>query len=402
MYLGNPVHARPWGAPVTDTDDARCSEFYGGDLIGVRQKLAYLQEELGVTALYLNPVFTSLSNHKYDTVDYMSVDRHLGGNDALVALREATRDRGIRLVLDAVLNHTSVHHYWFDKYADANTHLQQPQEQEEKEGKEEAGKLEVRMKGAGKESMRKTEQQQQEDKEVDEERQQQQQQQEQGLSSLGAFGQLLSPFRKFYLFQQQHHAVTTTQGSDVEDTTTTTTTTATTSTAVAALPQHGRKEHAQARDPAVAMDDHSDARHHEATGGVEQGRGGGEESFAAMEGDHYVSWLGFDSLPKLNLANQAVRDYLYAGEAAVVRHWLRPPYSIDGWRFDVIHMLGEGANATNNAYYVRELRRATKETNPSAYVLGEHFYEATQVPRVNPSKELERNEGVGAHTRMRA
>jgi alpha-glucosidase len=57
---------------------------------------------------------------------------------------------------------------------------------------------------------------------------------------------------------------------------------------------------------------------------------------------------------------------------------MRPPYAIDGWRFDVIHMLGEGPGARNNAYYVRALRRAVREENPEAYVLGEHFGEATR------------------------
>jgi alpha-glucosidase len=57
---------------------------------------------------------------------------------------------------------------------------------------------------------------------------------------------------------------------------------------------------------------------------------------------------------------------------------MRPPYSIDGWRFDVVHMMGEGRGAHNNAYYVRALRRALREENREAYVLGEHFGEATR------------------------
>lgn len=62
----------------------------------------------------------------------------------------------------------------------------------------------------------------------------------------------------------------------------------------------------------------------------------------------------------------------------MIKHWLKPPYSVDGWRFDVIHMLGEGDGAKNNAHYVEAFRKATKAINPNAYVLGEHFFEATQ------------------------
>ena len=71
-----------------------------------------------MSALYLNPVFTSPSNHKYDTVDYFEVDSHLGGNESLLELRRATQERGLKLVLDAVLNHTSAHHPFMDRYGE--------------------------------------------------------------------------------------------------------------------------------------------------------------------------------------------------------------------------------------------------------------------------------------------
>uniref|UniRef100_UPI0021483647 alpha-amylase family glycosyl hydrolase n=1 Tax=Endozoicomonas sp. ONNA2 TaxID=2828741 RepID=UPI0021483647 len=63
---------------------------------------------------------------------------------------------------------------------------------------------------------------------------------------------------------------------------------------------------------------------------------------------------------------------------SVIRHWLRQPYAIDGWRFDVIHMLGEGEGAVNNAHYVRAFRASAKAESPQCYVLGEHFFEATR------------------------
>lgn len=80
--------------------------FAGGDLYGVIDGLDYLQE-LGVTLVYLTPVFRSVSNHKYDVMDYYQVDPQFGGNEALRALVEAAHARGMRVMLDGVFNHCS-------------------------------------------------------------------------------------------------------------------------------------------------------------------------------------------------------------------------------------------------------------------------------------------------------
>jgi neopullulanase len=88
-----------WGSPPTHDG------FQGGDLYGVVDKLDYL-EELGITALYLTPIFTSASNHRYHTYDYMSVDPLLGGDVALRELIDKAHDRNMRVVLDGVFNHT--------------------------------------------------------------------------------------------------------------------------------------------------------------------------------------------------------------------------------------------------------------------------------------------------------
>jgi alpha-glucosidase len=214
-----PAHgiAAEWGAPI----DVRraASTFYGGDLPGLTAKLPYLQDELGVSALYLNPVFASRSNHRYDTTDYFQVDALLGGNAALADLRQATQARGMRLVLDAVVNHTGAHHPWL-----------------------------------------------------------------------------------------AHHPGWYARGDDGQP----------------------------------------------------------------------LGWKGHRSLPVLDFAVPEVADATYAGPQAVLRHWLRPPYAIDGWRLDVIHMLGEGPGAHRNAHHVRAIRRAVREENAQAYVLGEHFSEATR------------------------
>ncbi|CAA9580437.1 MAG: GH13_21 / GH13_20 / GH13 / GH13_36 / GH13_ 16 / GH13_23 / GH13_31 / GH13_40 / GH13_2 / GH13 _17 / GH13_29 / GH13_30 / GH13_4 / GH13_1 / GH13 _35 / GH13_19 / GH13_37 [uncultured Truepera sp.] len=231
LYEGKPVVAKAWGELPERGQGAR--EFYGGDLEGVRQKLPYLQA-LGVTALYLNPVFTSPSSHKYDTVDYLFVDPHFGGNGALERLCSELRERGFRLILDAVVNHTSERHPWFDRYGEH--------------------------------------------------------------AEVGAYGG--GETRGFY-------------------------------------------------------------------------------SFASEDPDSYHGWVGVKTLPVLDFSHPVVRRRVYEDPDALLRVWLRPPYSIDGWRFDVVHMLGDGPGAKNNAAYVRGFRRALREENPEALVLGEHFFEAT-------------------------
>ncbi|WP_375753322.1 maltodextrin glucosidase [Vibrio sp. HN007] len=225
---------REWGELPGSYDGSAAREFFGGDLAGIRNKLDYIQD-LGVTALYLNPIFTSHSNHKYDTNDYYTVDPNFGTNEEFAELSQELHQRDMKVVLDAVVNHTSVSHEWFD-INDTNGH--------------------------------------------------------------GAYHHPESEHRDFYLFD-----------GDSKD---------------------------------------------------------------------YSGWKGIGTLPVLNFSNQKLKDKIYQAEDSVIRHWLKEPYQIDGWRFDVIHMLGEGEGAINNAHYVSEFRKTVKEENPDAYVLGEHFFEATQ------------------------
>ena len=98
--LEKPAHLEPWDSDPTDFG------YKGGDLIGVIERLDYLQE-LGITALYFNPIFQSAANHRYHTHDYFLVDPLLGGNDAFDRMLTACHDRGIRVVLDGVFNHAS-------------------------------------------------------------------------------------------------------------------------------------------------------------------------------------------------------------------------------------------------------------------------------------------------------
>ncbi len=130
-----------------DELDVRC--FYGGDLQGVKQKLGYLQD-LGVEAIYLNPVFVSPSNHKYDTQDYDHIDPHLAvieededapmqdwekhngfarqyirrvtsaenlekSNKFFVELVKDIHSRGMKIVIDGVFNHCGSFNKWLDR-----------------------------------------------------------------------------------------------------------------------------------------------------------------------------------------------------------------------------------------------------------------------------------------------
>ncbi len=95
-----PSNLESWDCPPT------VHGFKGGDLLGVVEHLDYLQD-LGVTAVYLNPIFQSTANHRYHTHDYFQVDPILGGNEALRILLDEAHRRGMRVILDGVFNHAS-------------------------------------------------------------------------------------------------------------------------------------------------------------------------------------------------------------------------------------------------------------------------------------------------------
>lgn len=101
--------------------DKYSNNFYGGDLQGIIDKLDYL-DGLGVTALYLNPIFESPSNHKYDTKDFLLIDDNFGDLADYQALVAAANQRGIKIILDGVFNHSSSDSRYFDRYSrwDAN------------------------------------------------------------------------------------------------------------------------------------------------------------------------------------------------------------------------------------------------------------------------------------------
>lgn len=88
--------------------------YYGGTLYGVAERLDDIAA-LGVTLIYLSPIFEAYSNHKYDTGDYMHVDSMFGGDDALQYLVNEAKKRGIGILLDGVFNHTGSDSIYFNK-----------------------------------------------------------------------------------------------------------------------------------------------------------------------------------------------------------------------------------------------------------------------------------------------
>ena len=224
-YRGRRPTTYPWEA-APDSNQFFPLVFYGGDLPGIEARLDYLAD-LGVNTLYLNPIFTALSNHKYDVADYDHVDPHLGGDAALESLRRALDTRGMRYLLDIVPNHCGYWHSWFQN----------------------------------------------------------------------ALNDPTAPEAEFFTFR---------------------------------------------RHP-----------------------------------DEYATWLGVWTLPKLNYTSLDLRQRVYDGPEAVFRRWLRPPYSADGWRVDVANMLGRQGATQLGLEISQGIRRAVKDTNPDAYLIGENFFDAT-------------------------
>lgn len=118
-----PIQHRNWDelpanhskTPEKDGDLQDCNDFFGGDLAGITAKLDYLKE-LGVTAIYVNPMMSGCSNHRYDTVDYSSIDPLLGNMEDFKKLVAEMDKRGMHLIMDGVFNHVGDDSIYFDRY----------------------------------------------------------------------------------------------------------------------------------------------------------------------------------------------------------------------------------------------------------------------------------------------
>jgi glycosidase/chitodextrinase len=242
-----------WHTPICDPRaggpcaNVYSQNFYGGDLAGILEKLDYL-EDLGITALYLNPIFSSPSNHKYDTTDFTQIDPAFGDLELFEGLSSAAADRGMRLILDGVFNHSSSDSIYFDRYG--------------------------------------------------------------RYDSVGACESHQSPYRDWYYFNSVPAGTGACVGND--------------GTAAAA---------------------------------------------------NYESWFGFQSLPKINATNEAVRDYFYQGGVnAVGPYWLS---WADGWRLDVAGDVDPGLTNDPSNDYWEGFRSAVRSANPETYIVGEEWGLAT-------------------------
>ncbi|MBR4657273.1 MAG: alpha-glycosidase [Oscillospiraceae bacterium] len=236
---GHPTLRRAWTDRVLSYEEGRCLDFYGGDLEGIRRRIPYLQG-LGVTALYLNPIFRAPSVHKYDCVDYFHVDPHFGGDEALARLSAALHEAGMKLILDISINHTGSAHRWFNRdclWFD---------------------------------------------------------------KSVGAYHNPAAPERDWYFF-----------GPD----------------------------------------------------------------------GSYKGWWGIEGLPVLNYRSESLRDVIYRAEDSVLKKWLKPPYSIDGWRFDVADVFARNDEIQLAHELWPQIRRSIKAENPQAYILAEDWGDCSEYLR---------------------
>jgi alpha-glucosidase len=130
-YAGCPAERHAWGTRVfAKTQDCNSAVFFGGDLAGVDQKLGYIKRTVGADILYLNPIFASPSNHKYDTQNYYQVDPAFG---TAATLRQLIADihgssggPAGHIILDGVFNHSGDTNCWFGRQTYASITCPQP------------------------------------------------------------------------------------------------------------------------------------------------------------------------------------------------------------------------------------------------------------------------------------
>ena len=104
----------PYFWPNEQSEGYLNMDYYGGDFAGIQQKLPYL-EELGITCIYLNPIFEAHANHRYNTANYLKADPLLGTNEDFAALCAEAKKHGIRIILDGVFSHTGSDSLYFNR-----------------------------------------------------------------------------------------------------------------------------------------------------------------------------------------------------------------------------------------------------------------------------------------------
>jgi glycosidase len=105
----DPKGTLPWGS-----EDPQPDSFFGGDFEGIIHNIDHLVE-LGITGIYFTPIFKATTNHKYDTIDYLEIDPQFGDKETFKKLVETCHQKGIRVMLDAVFNHSG---FYFEAFQD--------------------------------------------------------------------------------------------------------------------------------------------------------------------------------------------------------------------------------------------------------------------------------------------
>lgn len=235
------IHVKDWDMEPKDYSHSFSLDFYGGDLIGIKEKIPYLKE-LGVTAVYINPIFKAATVHRYDCIDYFEIDEHLGGNEALAELSQALHENDMKIVLDISINHTGSESRWFNESCTFYP------------------------------------------------------------ESIGAYHNKDAKERSYYFIN---------------------------------------------------------------------------------EDNSYLGWFGVKSLPVLNYTSNELKDTIYRASDSVIKKWLKEPYSIDGWRFDVADVM-----ARNNQFQLHkevwpEIRNSIKDEKADGYVLAEDWGDCLEHLRGN-------------------
>ena len=237
QFDGHPaIKVKDWNSVPEDYNKAYCLDFYGGDLEGIKQKIPYLKK-LGVTALYLNPIFYAATVHKYDCLDYFTVDPHFGGDKALEDLTQELHKNGMKIILDVSINHTGIANKWFNR---DGTFFPKSQ---------------------------------------------------------GAYNNPDSEEREYYFFNKDNT---------------------------------------------------------------------------------YKAWFNVATLPTLNYTSQKLREKLYRDKDSLVKKWLKAPYNIDGWRFDVADVMARNDEIQLHHEVWPEIRKSIKEENKDAYILAEDWSDCSE------------------------
>lgn len=108
----------PKGTLAWGSSEPTPANFFGGDFLGVLQHLDHLSS-LGISGIYFTPIFKATSNHKYDTIDYLEIDPQFGTKEDFRQLVDACHEKGIKVMLDAVFNHSG---FYFGPFQDVLVH----------------------------------------------------------------------------------------------------------------------------------------------------------------------------------------------------------------------------------------------------------------------------------------